>query len=246
MSKSLKATKKSTTGNRSKRNFIDDSILAYDFLNACSKVLYSRPGRRPSRPQRRDKSWPNPTSRRNPPMRSSSHPATTGGAAVGARKASRSATGPTRPPNSHRLNSPSPKPRNSGCAAASAPAISRSATAPTRPCSAAAGRSFRLFLRRRPAALLAVVATERTFHGSASHAPRKFAAHAFAVHVGEADPEAAQARFAQAREHRAEIRHAFDSLELLVEIEAELVRAASGELQRPAPRYVGRNGPHTD
>src|SRR6266850_5127297 len=29
------------TGNRSKRNFIDAAILAYDFLNARSKVLYS-------------------------------------------------------------------------------------------------------------------------------------------------------------------------------------------------------------
>src|SRR6267142_170471 len=31
------------TGNRSKRNFIDAAILAYDFLNARSKVLYSQP-----------------------------------------------------------------------------------------------------------------------------------------------------------------------------------------------------------
>src|SRR5882724_11837768 len=83
--------------------------------------------------------------------------------------------------------------------------------------------SFRLFLRRRPAPLLAAIGAERAFHGRAGHTPGKFAAHAFAVHVGEADPEAGEARLAQASEHRAEIRHAFDLLELLVEIEAELV-----------------------
>src|SRR5882672_6137809 len=44
MSKSLKAAKNRTTGNRSKRNFIGGSILAYDFLKNCS-VLYSAASR---------------------------------------------------------------------------------------------------------------------------------------------------------------------------------------------------------
>src|SRR6266496_6491420 len=57
-----------------------------------------------------------------------------------------------------------------------------------------------LFLRRRPAAFGAVVAAERALHLGAGDAAGEVAAHAFVVHVGEADPESVQPRLAQARE----------------------------------------------
>jgi CDGSH-type Zn-finger protein len=42
MPESLKATKKITTGKRSKRNFIEAPILAYDFLNIPERSILSR------------------------------------------------------------------------------------------------------------------------------------------------------------------------------------------------------------
>ncbi len=64
------------------------------------------------------------------------------------------------------------------------------------------------------------------------------------VHVGEADPESGEPRLAQAREDRAQIGHALDPLELLVDIQAELFRAArAGDFQRPAARDARGDDP---
>src|SRR5712691_12309843 len=98
----------------------------------------------------------------------------------------------------------------------------------------------RLFLGGRPAAFGAVVAAERALHLGAGDAADEVAAHAFVVHVGEADPESVQPRLAQAREDRAQIGRALDFLEPLVEVKARLLRSAAGELHRPAARYLRR------
>src|SRR5712691_11606162 len=86
----------------------------------------------------------------------------------------------------------------------------------------------RLFLGGRPAAFGAVVAAERAFHLGAGDAADEVATHALVVHVGEADPESAHPRLAQPRQDRAEVGRALDFLEPLVEVQAHLLRAATG------------------
>src|SRR5947209_7552295 len=67
------------------------------------------------------------------------------------------------------------------------------------------------------------------------------------IPVRETDPESGEPRLAQAREDRAEISHALDPLELLVDIQDELFRTArAGELQRPAARDARRHRPEVD
>src|SRR5213078_324371 len=111
----------------------------------------------------------------------------------------------------------------------------------------ALGAGFALFPRGGPAAFRAVVGAERAFHGAAGDAPGEVAPHAVIVHVGEADPESGEARLAQAREDRAQIGHALDFLEPLVDIQAELFRTArAGEFHRPAARDARGHDPQID
>src|SRR6266704_3495416 len=98
-----------------------------------------------------------------------------------------------------------------------------------------------------PAAFGAAVGAERAFHGAAGDAPGEVAAHAVIVHVGKADPESEEPRVAQAREERAQIGHALDFLEPLIDIQAELLRSArAGEFQCPAARDARGHDPQID
>src|SRR6202162_6389163 len=106
---------------------------------------------------------------------------------------------------------------------------------------------LRSFLRRRPAAFRAAVGAGRAFPRAAGDAPGEVAAHAVIVHVGEADPESGEPRLAQARESRAQIGRALDSLELLVHVQAELFRTArTGEFHCPAARDARGHDPQID
>src|SRR5262249_756120 len=105
-----------------------------------------------------------------------------------------------------------------------------------------------LLLRCSPAAFLPAVGAERAFHPRAAcDAAAEVAPHALAIHVGEADPEAGEARLAQAGDHRTQVRDAFYPLELLLDVDADLVGApGTRRLERPAPGHVGGHHPEID